>query len=150
MPLGFSFPAQLPLALFDEQVVDAGKAEFHVAKFIELPVLVAVSAIPLAGVVVIFILETDRDAIADESKECFLQAIIEFAIPFVAEEFDDLRPAMQELGAVAPFGVLRVGECDVFGIAGVPSVLGSLDFLTSGFFGKRRERRAWVHASFDS
>jgi hypothetical protein len=25
-----------------------------------------------------------------------------------------------------------------------------LDFLTSGFFGKRRERRAWVHARFDS
>jgi hypothetical protein len=57
---------------------------------------------------------------------------------------------MQELGAVAPYGVLRVGERDAFGIAGVPGVLGSLDFLTSGFFGKRREWRAWVHASFDS
>jgi hypothetical protein len=99
---------------------------------------------------VIFILETDRDAIAGESPECFLQAIIEFAIPFAAEEFDDLRPAMQELGAVAPYGVLRVGERDAFGITSVPGVLGSLDFLTSGFFGKRRERRAWVQASFDS
>src|SRR5262245_27303609 len=108
-PLGFSFPAESPLAFLDGQIIDAGEAELHVTKFVELPILVAVSPIPLARVVVEFILETNRDAIAGEGPKRFLQTIVEFTVPFAAEEFDDLRAAMEKFGAVAPFGVLRVG-----------------------------------------
>src|SRR5262245_317997 len=92
-PLIFPLPAKLALDFVDRQIVDAREAEFHVAEFVELPVLVAVSTIPLAGVVVVLILKTHRDAIAAECPQRFLQAIIQFTIPFSAEEFDDLaRP----------------------------------------------------------
>ncbi len=47
--------------------------------------------------------------------------------------------------AVAPFGVLGVGERDAFGVAQVPGVFGGLDFLARGFLGERRQWRAWVH-----
>ena len=71
-----------------------------------------------------FIFEANGDAIACKGPKRFLQAIIEFAIPFAAEEFDDLRPAMQELGAVAPVGVLSVGERDGFWIVRIPGLFG--------------------------
>jgi len=55
-----SFILQLPtkssIGFLDWQVVDAGEAKFHVAKFIEFPILVAVGAKPLAGVAAIFMI----------------------------------------------------------------------------------------------
>ncbi len=90
----FSFPIGTSGGFLDGQVVDAGEAALHVAEFVELPVLVAVGAIPLAGVIVEFILETHGDAVATEAPEFFLKSVAKFAIPFAAQEFDDLRPAM--------------------------------------------------------
>jgi len=95
-------PTKSSIGFLDWQVVDAGEAEFHVAKFIEFPILVAVGAKPLAGVVVIFILETHGDAIAVECPRGFLEAIIQFLVPLAAEKFNDLCAAMNEFRAVAP------------------------------------------------
>ena len=53
---------------------------------------------------------------------------------------------MDEFGAVAPFGVLGIGEGDALGVAGIPGVLGGLDFLPGGFEGERGQGRAWIHA----
>src|SRR3989442_1731192 len=146
--LAFTFPTKLAVGFLDGQVVDAGEAEFHVAAFVELPVLVAVGAIPLAGVVVKLILEAHRDAVAREGPEFLLQAVIQLAIPFAAQKLDDLRAAVQELGTVAPMRVLGVGERDALGVAAVPGVLGGLDFLARGFFGEWRQWWSWVHVSF--
>jgi hypothetical protein len=144
---GLRFPLrpEFSFRLLYGQIVDAGKTELHVAKFIKLPVLIPVSPIPLPGVVVEFVLEADGDAVLGESPEGLLQAVIEFAIPFAPEEFDDLRPAMQELGAVTPLCVLGVGKRDALWIAGVPSIFGGLDFLMGGFFSEGWKWRAWIH-----
>ena len=95
----------LPFALLDELVVDAGVAELHVSKFVELPVLVAVGAIPLAGGVVKLIFKSHGDAVAGEGPQGFLQTIVKFTLPLAAEKFHDLLAATHEVSAVAPFGV---------------------------------------------
>ena len=64
-------PVELALRLLDRQVIDAGEAPLHQAEFVELPVLVAVAAPPLAVVVVPFVFEAHGDAIARDSLEAF-------------------------------------------------------------------------------
>ena len=55
----------------DRQVVDGGFAAVHETVGFEFPEFVAVAAPPLVGVVVPFVLEADRDAVAAESPETF-------------------------------------------------------------------------------
>src|SRR3979490_15751 len=104
----------------------------HDAAFVELPVFVSVGAVPVAGVVVTLVGEAYCDAGSVECPELFDEAIVEFATPFSGEELDDLFAAVDELGAVAPLAVYRVGEGYLFGIAGVPSVFGFADFCGCG------------------
>ena len=52
--------------------------------------------------------------------------------------------ALQELGAIAPAAVGRVGERDARGIARVPGVFGHARLLRGGLGGERRKRRT-VH-----
>lgn len=144
-PSTFSLPAEFTSAFLDGQIIDAGVAELHVAEVVKLPVLVAVGAITLTGVIVIFILKMHGDAIVPECPQIFLQTVVQLAIPFTPEKFLDLRAAVDELGAVAPFGVLGVGERDALGVVGIPSVLGGLDFLARGFFSVRRQRWTRIH-----
>src|ERR671933_745818 len=59
-------PVDAPRALVDRHVVDAGLAAAHVALVVELPLLVAVAAPPLAGGVAALILEAHRDPVAAE------------------------------------------------------------------------------------
>ena len=58
-------PVKAAIFLGDRDVVDAGFAAAHQAVLVELPLLVAVGAMPLAGIVVPLILKPHRDAIAD-------------------------------------------------------------------------------------
>src|SRR5213592_3248386 len=58
------WPAVLPISFRDRQIVDAREAPRHVACSVELPVLVAVGAEPVADIVVPFVREPHRDAIA--------------------------------------------------------------------------------------
>lgn len=52
----------------------------------------------------------------------------------------------EKLGAVMPFSLVGIHKRDAFGIA-LSSVFGRLDLLTDGFFGERRQWRAWIHFS---
>ena len=101
--------------------------------------------IPLTAIVVVFILKAHRDAVSRERPKGFLEPVIEFAIPFAPEELHNLGPAFEELHAITPFSVLRVGEGNALGVARIPGILGSLDLLTRSFLCERRERRTWIH-----
>src|SRR5437879_2226979 len=79
------FPAELSLRLGNRQIVDACKPALHEAIGGELPILVPVGAIPLAGVVMKLILETHSDAIASEGPELLSQSVVEFARPFAPQ-----------------------------------------------------------------
>jgi hypothetical protein len=59
-------PVIRALALLDREVVDAGDAQAHQAAVVELPVLVAVAAEPIAAVVVPFVGEAYGNAILAE------------------------------------------------------------------------------------
>ena len=62
-------PVVFALGLGDRQVVDARDPQAHQAVLVELPVLVAVAAEPLAAVVVPFIGEAHGDAVAREGPQ---------------------------------------------------------------------------------
>ncbi len=47
-----AIPMVLPIVGFDGEVVDAGEAPTHQAVLGELPVLVAIRAVPVAGIIV--------------------------------------------------------------------------------------------------
>src|SRR5262245_24433040 len=89
-------PAEAALAFLDRDIVDAGLAPPHQAMLVELPLLVAIGAMPLPGAVVPFILEAYRDAVLVERPEVFDQAIIELLFPFAGEEGDDRFSALKE------------------------------------------------------
>src|SRR3954471_21993432 len=114
------------LALVDSVVVDARVAPAHVAEVVELPVLVAVAAPPLAVGVVGLVLEPDRDPVLVEAPQLLAQPVVELARPLAAQEVADGVAAGEELVAIAPIGVLGVRHRHPVGIACVPRVLGGL------------------------
>jgi hypothetical protein len=129
------------ILLRDLDVVDRGLAPLHQAVLVELPLLVAIGAMPLACCIVPLVLKSHRDAVVVERPEILDQAIVEFFRPFAPEERDDRRAALKELRAIAPAAVLGVGERHAFGIARVPGVFRHSSFLGGGFSGERRKWR---------
>src|SRR5262245_33835555 len=78
------------LDLFDSDIVDARLAPAHVAVLVELPVLVAVAAPPLPGVIMPLVLEAHGDPIIGEGPQALAQNVVELALPFASQERDDL------------------------------------------------------------
>src|SRR6185437_2986455 len=105
---------------------------------VELPVLVAMAAPPLAVRVMALVLEAHRDAVVREAPQLLAQLVVELTRPLALEELDDRLSALEELVAVAPLRVRRVGERDAFRIARVPGVLRALDLLACGLLVERR------------
>src|SRR5208337_1964441 len=137
-------PVVLALALLDRQIVDAGDAQTHQPVLVEFPVLIAVAAEPEAAVIMPLIGEAHGDTIIAKSPEFLDQAVVELAIPLARQERLDGLAALEELRAIAPAAVFRIGKRHARGIARVPRILGHADLLSCGLSGKRRKRRA-VH-----
>src|SRR5262249_5209676 len=133
-------PVILALAILDRQVVDAGDAPPHPDVLVELPVLVAIAAKSVAGVVVPFICKAHGDPVVAERPHFLNQPIIELAIPFARKKRLNLLAAVNELGAVAPDAVDGIAEGDAGGIASVPGIFGEARLLRGGL---GRERRQW-------
>src|SRR5215217_7059485 len=91
--------------------------------------------------IVALVLEPDRDAVAREAPQVLLQAVVELPCPLAPQEVPDRLAPFEELLAVAPLGVLRVGKRYLLGVAGVPGILGRLDLLSrrllvEGWYGR--------------
>ena len=95
-------PMIFAIVVADGQVVDAGDATAHVAVFVEFPVLIAVGAEPIAGIVMPFVGKSDGDAVCLKCPEFFDEAIVEFFVPLSREELNDGVASGQEFGTVAP------------------------------------------------
>src|SRR5262252_9849726 len=78
------------------------------------------------------------------------QTIVEFAGPLAGEKGDDLPASVEELRAVSPARVERVGLGYFLGIARVPGILGETHLLRGGLPRERRERRTWSHGCLSS
>src|SRR4029453_2144467 len=134
-------PVVLALGLDDRVFVDAGDAPLHQAIGVEFPVLVAVGAEPEAVVAVVLVGEAHGDAIAGAGPQLLDQAVIELARPLAAQEGFYLGTAVDELGAVAPFAVGRVGQRHPGRVAAVPGILGHADLLGCCLSGEGRHWR---------
>src|SRR5215510_2684858 len=143
-------PVVLAVRFLDGQVVDAGQTKPHQALVVELPVLVAVRAEPVPLIIVSLVGETDGNAAPLEGPQLLDQAIVEFAGPLAGEEGDDLPASVEELRAVSPARIERVGLGYLLGIARVPGILGETDLLRGGLPRERRERRTWSHGCLSS
>jgi hypothetical protein len=128
--------------LCDRDVVDRGLAAAHQAVLVELPLFVAVGAKPVAGGVVPFVLEADRDAVLVECPEILDQAILLLLFPFTGQEGHDRLAALKNLRAVAPAAVLGIGAGNPNGGARIPGVLRHARFLRGGLAGEGWQRRA--------
>src|SRR5882757_5172770 len=131
---------ELALAGGDRQVVDRGEAMPHQAALVELPVLVAVGAEPVARIVAPFVREAHGDAVAAAGPQLFDQAVVQFPGPFAGEERLDRLTALEELRTVPPHAVRCVGKRHAFGIPAVPRVFGGarLDRRRLGREGRQR------------
>jgi hypothetical protein len=134
-------PVVFALAFLDRKIVDAGDAKAHQAVLVELPVLVAVAAKPVAAVVVPFIGEAHGDAVVAEGPDFLDQAVVELAVPLTRQERLNGLATLKELGAVPPAAVGRVRERNASRIARVPRVLGHAHLLRGGFSAERGKRR---------
>src|SRR5262245_66503915 len=98
------------LACSDGQIVDARDATLHESSIVELPVLVAVGAIPVARIVMPLIRETHGNAVALTGPEFFDEPVVQLPRPFASQELLNRLPASQELGPIAPNAVGRIGQ----------------------------------------
>src|SRR5450432_821587 len=96
----------------NRQVVDASDPQAHETVLIELPVFIAITAKPIAAVIVPLIGKTDGDSILAKRPQLLDQPIVELANPFARQERLDRAAALQKFGAIAPAAVRAVGKRD--------------------------------------
>src|SRR5882757_7727061 len=135
-------PVIFALPIFDRQVVDAGDPPSHHALFVELPILVAIATKPVARIVVPFICKAHGYAVVAKCPDLLDQSILQLANPLACEECLDRLAATNELGAVAPDAIPRIGKRYLGRIARVPGILGEARLLR-GAFG-RKGRQWWA------
>ena len=130
-------PMILALRLLDGQVVDRCKPELHQAISIKLPVLIAIGAKPISGIVMLFIGETNSNAVCVAGPKLLDQPIIEFPGPLAFQKLNDLISSVQEFSSISPARVNRVRQSYLFRITRIPGVFGRPNLLNSSLASER-------------
>src|SRR3954465_11936302 len=94
----------------------------------------------MSGIIMPFVGETHRNAIAVVRPEFFDEPVVQLSGPFAREKFDDLLSPDRKFGAISPLRVDGVSERDFSRIARIPGVLCQTDLLGRSLASKRRER----------
>src|SRR5882757_11097050 len=87
-------PSKLALGLLDRQIVDACMSVMHQSVGIKFPVLIAIRAEPVAGVVMPLVGESHGDPVSPKSPKLLNEPVIQFLLPFSGQECDDGRPSL--------------------------------------------------------
>src|SRR3546814_14290131 len=95
-PRATPVPMELPLALRNGKIVDTGMARAHQPARIELPILIAVGAEPVARVVMPLIGEAAGDTVLAPGPDLLDEAIVELLRQFPLQEIDDRGPPLLE------------------------------------------------------
>ena len=103
-------PRELAFRFVDGNVVNTGFTATHQAFIVELPVLVSISAEPLAVFVSVFVLEANRDSVGGECPKLFGQPVFQFVVPLVGKELANGVAAGYKLAAIAPLAVDGIGQ----------------------------------------
>ena len=92
----------------------------------------------MTAVVVPLVREANGDAIAAHRPELLDQTVVQLPGPLAPQELHDGLTAGNELGAIAPYAVDRVGERHAFRVTAVPGVFREPDLLDCGIVVDRR------------
>jgi len=94
----------------DRHIVDVCLSPVHQAVVGKLPQFVSAGPEPVSGIIVIFILETHRDAVAIVSPEFFDEAVVQLMDPFSCQKsFYGLTP-LDKLRSIAPATILGISQ----------------------------------------
>src|SRR6267378_7007564 len=142
-------PVIFALRLFDWQIVDGSKPQAHQPVLIELPILIAIRAKPIPGVIVAFIGKAYGDTVSLERPKLFDQPIVQLFRPFASEKRDNFLPSVHKFRAVSPAGINCVSQSHLFWITRVPGIFCQSNLLNSRFACKWRQRRTWSYGLGD-
>src|SRR6266853_2670645 len=95
-PMIFSF------RLLDWEIVDGRVAKSHQTIVAKLPILIAVGAEPIPGVVVPFVSEAHGNTISGVCPELFDEPVIQLFGPFAFQKLDDLLPSPERIRPFSP------------------------------------------------
>src|SRR6267378_7154802 len=137
-------PMIFALTIRNRQIVDAGDTQSHQSMLVEFPVFIAVAAKPMTAVVVPFVGKSQGYSVVAKGPDLLDEPIVEFAGPLAREKRLDGVAPLQELGAVAPMALRRIGKRDPSRVARVPRVFSHAGLLNRSLQSKRRQRRS-VH-----
>src|SRR5262245_42717551 len=104
-------------------------ARCHQTVFIEFPILIAVGSKPVSRIVMTFVSKANGDPVVLKGPQFLDQSIVEFPRPFAPKKGDNLLPADEEFGPVAPPALFAVAKSHFFRITSIPSVFRQTDFL---------------------
>src|SRR5260370_42625279 len=105
----------LALRLLDWQIVDGSKPQAHQPVLIELPILIAIRAEPIPGVIVPFVGKAHGDTVSFERPKFFDQSIVQLFRPFASEKRDGFLPSVRKFRSVSPASVNCVSHGHLFG-----------------------------------
>ena len=127
------WPMEQTIFFADRQVIDAGVTVLHQAVFNKFPVFVPVRAEPVSAIIAPFVGVAHSDPVFGERPQFFDQAVFVFAYPFAGQKRLGLVAVGDEMRAVAPFGIKRIGSRDFRCIAAIPAIFGKANLLSCGF-----------------
>ena len=81
----------------DGKVVDRREPKSHELVVIELPVLIAIRAVPVTRVVVPLVSKAHRDAVSGERPQFLDEPVVQLFRPLPREEGDDFVSSVNEL-----------------------------------------------------
>ena len=87
-------PTKESVCFFDEKIVDAGVPNPGKTRGIKLPVFIAIRPMPLPGIVVRFVGETDSDPVPFETPQLLDKAVVQFCRPLPFEKGNYLGSAV--------------------------------------------------------
>src|SRR5712691_8833269 len=92
----------------DGKVVDRREPKSHEPVIIELPILIAIGAIPVTRIVVPFASEPHRNAVPGERPQFLDEPVIQLLDPLVRKKSGDFISPIDELRAIPPARINRV------------------------------------------
>src|SRR5882757_7699138 len=101
---------------------------------------------PVTRIIMPFVGETHRDAIAVVRPKFLDQPVIQFFRPLSGEKFDDLLPSVRKFSTISPVRVDGVSKRDFCRVARIPAVLRQPNLLDRSLTSKWRER--WTCCRF--
>ena len=90
-------PMIFAIRFLDWKIIDARKSQPHQAIVVELPILVAIRAIPVPRIIVPLVGEAHGDAVIRECPQFLDQAVVELFDPLASEKGDDVLSSVHKL-----------------------------------------------------